>query len=296
MVNYGFEVLVARYQQPGYYNDPDFLIVDWPWLTLDEKKSHFALWSSFSAPLIISAYIPDLTDAEIAYLTNEDIVAIDQDPLALQATLVSQDGYFDVLTKSLSNGDRLLTVLNRGDDSNSTTISTERMGLGKGCTSTAKDLWTGESSKFTGSIDVTLSSHATAIYRISGVKPVTPTGMIFDTASVKCMTAGNSGISFSDCDGSDEQVWHVSSYGTISPLSCPWECLEVAGGTARLGHCNPHKANAKWIYHVTGNVINAATGSCLQSKGDYVGTCGEELDKQVFGLPSGVTVVRGSTV
>ena len=295
MVNYGFEVLLARYQQPGYYNDPDFLIVDWPWLTLDEKKSHFALWSSFSAPLIISSYIPDLTDAEIAYLTNQAIIAVDQDPLALQATLVSQDGYFDVLTKSLSNGDRLLTVLNRGDDSNSTTVTTERIGLGKGFTGTAKDLWTGESNKISGSLDVTLSSHATAIYRISGVKSITPTGMVFDTASTKCMTAAGSGITFSDCNGSDEQVWHVSSYGTISPLSCPWECLEVVGRATKLGHCNPHKSNAKWIYHVTGNVVNAATGSCLQSKGGYIGSCGEEQDKQVFGLPSGVTVVRGNT-
>lgn len=30
MTNYGFEVLLVRYQQPGYYNDPDFIISDWP--------------------------------------------------------------------------------------------------------------------------------------------------------------------------------------------------------------------------------------------------------------------------
>ena len=61
----GFEILRARYQSPEYFNDPDFLIVDHANLTLDEKKFHFALWCSFSAHLIISAYIPDLTDDEI---------------------------------------------------------------------------------------------------------------------------------------------------------------------------------------------------------------------------------------
>lgn len=279
-----------------YYNDPDFIIPDWPWLTLDEKMSQFALWSSFSAPLIISAYVPTLTKAELAYLTNKDVIAIDQDALALQATLVSQDGYFDVLTKSLANGDRLLTVLNRGDDSNSTTISTQRMGLGKGRSYSVKDLWTGETTKISGSIDVTLPTHATAIYRISSVKTVTPTGMFFNTASLKCMTADGSAISFVECNSSDEQVWQVSSYGTISPLSNPTSCLEVVGGTAKLGNCNPHKGNAKWIYHVTGNVVNAATGKCLQQSGSYIGECGEERDPQVFGLPSGVTVVRGQTV
>lgn len=296
MTNYDFEVLLARYQQPGYYNDPDFLIVDWPELTLTEKKSHFALWSSFSAPLIISAYVPELTADEVEYLTNEDIIAIDQDALTLQATLVSQDGYFDVLTKSLSNEDRLLTVLNRGDETNSTTISTERMGLEKGCTYTVKDLWTGKSGKMTGSIDVQLASHSTAIYRISGVKSVTPTGMIFNTASMKCMTAQGSKVTFSECDGSDEQVWRVSSYGTVSPLLSPWSCVEDVGGVAKLGHCNPHKANSKWIYHVTGNLVNVATKDCLQQHGGHVGSCGEERDGQVFGLPSGVDVIRGKTV
>ena len=296
MTNYGFEVLLARYQQPGYYNDPDFLIVDWPWLTLDEKKSHFALWASFSAPMMISSYIPDLTADELAYLTNTDIIAIDQDTLALQATLVSQDGYFDVLTKSLANGDRLLTVLNRGDETNSTTVSTERMGLEKGCAYTVKDLWTGDAGKITGSMDVKLASHATVIYRISGVNSVIPTGTIFNTASLKCMTADGSSIAFSDCVGSDAQVWQVSSNGAISPLSSPGSCLEAVDGVARLGHCSSHKADSEWIYHITGNVINTASGECLQENGHYIGECGEERDSQVFGLPSGVTVVRGKTV
>lgn len=58
LTNYGFEVLLVRYQSPGYFNDPDFLIVDHANLTMDEKKSDFALWSSFSAPLNISVYVP----------------------------------------------------------------------------------------------------------------------------------------------------------------------------------------------------------------------------------------------
>jgi alpha-galactosidase len=263
---------------------------------LDEKKSHFALWSSFSAPLIISAYVPELTDDELSYLTNKDIIAIDQDPLTLQATLVSQDGYFDVLTKSLSNGDRLLTVLNRGDESNTTTVDTERMGLEKGGSYSFKDLWTGETSQVTGSINVTLATHATALYRISGVDTVTPTGMVFNTASLKCMTASGSTISFAECNGSDEQVWQASSNGSISPLSSSNQCLEVSSGKAKLGNCNMQGSNSKWVYHVTGNLVNAATGDCLQENSNYVGECGQERDRQVFGLPSGVEVIRGNTV
>jgi alpha-galactosidase len=139
MNNYDYETLVARYQAPGYYNDPDFLIPDHPGLTLDEKRSHFALRASFSAPLIISAYIPALPEDVISYLKNENLIAVNQDKLAEQATLVSRDTTFDVLTRSLANGDRLLTVLNRGNNTASTTISIARIGLEPECSYVAKE-------------------------------------------------------------------------------------------------------------------------------------------------------------
>ena len=127
MFNYGQEVRLARYQRPGYFNDPDFLNVDHFDYTLDEKRSHFAIWASLSAPLIISAYIPDFTPAEVQYLTNKDLIAVNQDSLALQATLVSQDGTWDVLTKNLANGDRLLTVINRGNSTASYSVSVQML-------------------------------------------------------------------------------------------------------------------------------------------------------------------------
>lgn len=70
-----------------------------------------------------------LTNDELEFLTNRYVIAIDQDPLTLQATLVSQDVYFAILSKDMVNGDRLLTVLNRGNKPNSTTVSVERVGL-----------------------------------------------------------------------------------------------------------------------------------------------------------------------
>lgn len=148
MQNYNYNTQLARYQRPGYFNDPDFLIADNPELTLTEKKSHFALWASFSAPLIISAWIPGLPEDVVSYLKNSDLIKVDQDPLAQQATLVSRDDSFDVLTRSLANGDRLVTVLNRGNNTASTTISALRLGLQDTLsTYSAKDLWTGDAVK-----------------------------------------------------------------------------------------------------------------------------------------------------
>lgn len=299
LTNYGYEVLLARYQQPGYFNDPDFIIADFPQLSLDEKRSQFALWASFSAPLIISAYVPDLTADEIAYLTNKDIVAVDQDALGLQATLVSQDGTWDVLTKNLANGDRLLTVLNRGNSSESTTISLERAGLQTDCEYQAKDLWTGKSSAVTGSVEVTLAAHATAIYRISGVSSVVPTGMFFNTFSLQCLTASadSPSLAFQNCSGVDGQVWTFSEQGQATPLSSPGQCVTAGtNGEVGLEQCGgANQAQQMWTYDITGNYKNG--GMCLTDDADgSVGLlpCGDELDDQVFGLPSGVEVIRQS--
>jgi alpha-galactosidase len=298
MTNYGYEVLLARYQQPGFFNDPDFIIPDWPELTLDEKKSHFALWASFSAPLIISADVPNLSPDIISYLTNKDIIAVDQDPLGLQATLVSKDGTFDVLTKSLSNGDRLLTVLNRGNHTASTSISLERIGLSVDSAYIAKDLWTGSHITVQDAISITLSRHATAIYRFIDTDSVMSTGMIFNTASLHCLTASTTTLHFENCTGTDSQVWQVTSQGLIGPLSDPSTCIAAENSELTLQGCDTMDEGQRWLYLVTGNLVNDATKECLvekHSKGN-IETCGDELESQVFGLPSGVEVIRASVV
>ncbi|KGO74657.1 Aldolase-type TIM barrel [Penicillium italicum] len=95
----------------------------------EREKSQFALWASFGAPLNLDCYIPFLSDEEIAFLSNKALIAVNQDLLEQQSTLVSRDDTFDVLFRSLENGDRLLTVLNRGGNAATTTVSLARLGL-----------------------------------------------------------------------------------------------------------------------------------------------------------------------
>ncbi|KAF2203977.1 hypothetical protein GQ43DRAFT_221660 [Delitschia confertaspora ATCC 74209] len=312
MNNYGMQVRLARYQKCGFYNDPDFLIPDWLDLSLDEKRTHFALWAGFSAPLIISAYIPDLTDSEIEYLTNKDIIAVDQDALCEQATLVSQDGHFDVLTKNLANGDRLVMVLNRGNQTNNTVIPLERLGLDSGERYKAKDLWSGSSTTIRrGVVEIShLKSHATAILRISGAGrkgeklAVTPTGMIFNTFSLNCLAASPAShhrspisfVTFAACNAADAQIWRTLSNGRILSLNDDGLCLAAKEEKVIVTACSHDVTEAKrqqWSYGINGNLVNKEKELCLQEaeKGAAVLTkCGIELDSQVFGLPGGVTV------
>jgi alpha-galactosidase len=153
----------------------------------------------------------------LAYLTNADLIAVDQDELGLQATLVSQDGTWDVLTKDLSNGDRLLTVLNRGNSSSNYEISLSRLGIypknGSSCMLETEDLWTGSvASAHSSSISITnIPPHGTAVLRVSRLSSsrgdIVPTGIIYHSASLHCLQSAKHGsVSSIACDGADGKV------------------------------------------------------------------------------------------
>ncbi|OQE27387.1 hypothetical protein PENSTE_c004G10107 [Penicillium steckii] len=294
MKNYHYHTLVVRYQQPGYYNDPDFLIPDHPGLTDVEKRSQFALWASMGAPLIISAYIPDLSDSEIEFLTNKDLIAVDQDPLAEQSALVSRDSDFDVLTRSLANGDRLLTVLNRGNSTTKTSIPLARLGLSdSNCKYKARDLLTGSVSTISDAVDITLDSHATSVLRFTPPRKcatITPTGMIINTATSHCLTASSKGITFEACQATDSQVWHVTSQGSklnLSPLSNKSKCLAADDNGVSLVSCGG--SDTEWSHFMTGHLQSSQAGCLTESAGDgRMAACSLEQAGQILGLPSGV--------
>lgn len=64
----------------GGWNDPDMLEVGNGGMTIEEERSHFALWSISKAPLIIGCDLTTVSEESLAILTNEEIIAINQDP------------------------------------------------------------------------------------------------------------------------------------------------------------------------------------------------------------------------
>lgn len=314
LFNYGQEVRLARFQRPGYVNDPDFLNVDHFDYTDDERRTHFALWCSLSAPLILSTDVAALTDDQVEYLTNRDLIAVDQDPLVQQATLVSQDGTWDVLTKSLYNGDRLVTVLNRGNATANLDVSWARIGiypddLPSPASVVVRDLWTGENETVAldgvkGITATGIPSHGTGVYRLSNALPgesirTIPTGTIFNTFSLRCLTDSTEGtVTWANCTAADAQVWRVKSDGHVNSLLSADACLTVDGAAvvSSTAGCQTGKQN-RWDYFMSGNLINADTGLCLtedqSGTGDseaMVESCGYLTNEQVVALPIGVAL------
>ncbi|MEO6001751.1 MAG: putative Ig domain-containing protein [Opitutus sp.] len=111
---------------PGHWNDPDMLVVGkvgWgpalhdTHLSRDEQYSHISMWCMLSAPLLIGCPLDQLDDFTLALLSNDDVLAIDQDALGVQARRVATVGAVDVYQKPLEDGSIALAFFNRGAES-----------------------------------------------------------------------------------------------------------------------------------------------------------------------------------
>ena len=80
-----------------------------------EYKTHMSLWALLAAPLLAGNDIRSMTDETKAILENAEVIAIDQDKLGRQGSLVSKDGRTELWAKPLEGGDTAIALFNRGD-------------------------------------------------------------------------------------------------------------------------------------------------------------------------------------
>ena len=160
-------VPLASYARPGGFNDPDMMEVGRGGMTDTEMRSHFALWAVMASPLIAGNDLRSASAATLTILRNQNLIAINQDPLGLQAVQVSNDGTRRVLAKRLSNGDVAVALFNQG--ASTTTVTTTAAAIGKtGSSFTLRDAWTNATSTTSGSISASVPAHGTVVYRVSG--------------------------------------------------------------------------------------------------------------------------------
>src|SRR6185312_9864054 len=166
--NYAYNLPLGRFQQPGNWNDADFIIGGDSGMTLAESRSQVALWSMMSAPLILSSNLDKLSTQAIAVLSNDTIIAIDQDPLGRMATLVRRSPKMDVLLKPLSNGDYAVAVLNRSAATQKIDLHPADLGFAAkaDCSLNAQNLWTKSGPATVSTLQANIATHDTAIWRI----------------------------------------------------------------------------------------------------------------------------------
>jgi alpha-galactosidase len=79
---------------PGRWNDADMLQVG-NGMTEDQDRAHFTMWCMLASPLIAGNDLTTMSNATRSILTNKHAIAVNQDPLGIQATLVNGTGPVD---------------------------------------------------------------------------------------------------------------------------------------------------------------------------------------------------------
>ena len=165
------------------WNDPDMLMVGMTGMTTQMSQTHFTMWCMMNSPLMLGLDLRRITKGDELYniIANKDLIALNQDPLGLQAKRIyttatkadkdepvsSPDTAYitdcnrvDILAKPLADGSLALSFLNLSQEKKTGDFTADLMLLQeflgtrlpesfyKTKAFTFKNLWTGESGTF----------------------------------------------------------------------------------------------------------------------------------------------------
>ncbi|MEX3936222.1 alpha-galactosidase [Paraburkholderia phymatum] len=129
-------------QHTGYYNDPDMMVAGMR-MSAVHDQAHISLWAISGAPLILGNDLAKPLPADTArLLTNEEVLAIDQDALGLQGLLVAQSGRLQVWAKLLAGtGQRAIVLFNNSAKAAPMTVTWDSLGLVSSSQAMVRDVW-----------------------------------------------------------------------------------------------------------------------------------------------------------
>lgn len=119
---------LSAYAGGGHYNDMDMLEVG-RGLGSTIDLTHFGMWCIMSSPLLIGCDLTEISEETLKLLTNQELIALNQDRLGLQAHVVSRTGDVLLLAKDLETfmgNKRAFAVYNAGDAETEFTVEMEK--------------------------------------------------------------------------------------------------------------------------------------------------------------------------
>jgi alpha-galactosidase len=173
-------VPLAAYARPGAFNDPDMLEIGNGSLTAGEQRVQLSVWSILSAPLLAGNDLSTMTEETRAILTKGSVIALNQDPLGLQAVLIKSEGDIDVLAKPLAEcGARGAVLYNRGEVDAEASVTWQELWL-ENAPAAVLDLWTDtDVPARADGVTVLVPAHDAVALRVSGVEPPRPSGRTY---------------------------------------------------------------------------------------------------------------------
>jgi alpha-galactosidase len=164
------------YAGPGHWNDPDMLVlgsVGWgnehpTHLRPNEQLVHFSMWSMLSAPLLIGCDMTKLDDLTRNILTNDEVIAIDQDPLGIPAKRITADSNNsgEIWARPLVDHSTAVAFINPSTKPESVNVTWKQLGLGD--EQKVRDLWLHQDLGVQkGAYSVTVPAHGIVLIKVS---------------------------------------------------------------------------------------------------------------------------------
>jgi len=169
-----------RFAGPGHFNDPDMMIVGnvdvgrgsrvHPTrLTPNEQYTHVSLWCLLTGPLLIGCDMTKLDDFTLSLLSNDEVLAVSQDPLGRQASRLVKDGNLETWAKDMEDGSKAVGLFNRNDDA--ATVTAKWSDLGLTGEQTVRDLWRqADIGKFEREFHATVPRHGVVLVKMTSTR------------------------------------------------------------------------------------------------------------------------------
>lgn len=174
---------LRKYAGPGHWNDPDMMEVG-NGMSGDEDRGHFSLWAMLAAPLIAGNDLRSMSAETRDILTNRDVIAINQDPLGVQAFRYRVADDLEFFFKPLADKGWGFLVLNRGDEPadlrfdwrKEEVVDPDFPESGAGYAANFRDsryryreLWTDEEGSTRNALETTVPAHGVRLYRLDKI-------------------------------------------------------------------------------------------------------------------------------
>ena len=182
----------APYSGPGHWMDPDMMIVGnvsigpilHPTrLTPDEQYSHISMFSLLAAPMLIGCPIEQIDAFTLNLLTNDEVIAVNQDPLGKPARLVKEINGIQIWLKQLLDGSVAVGLFNTGGygtnpasyfnwgNETAASFNFDFSSIGLNGKYTVRDLWQQKNiGVFNGSMKTTINHHGVQMFQLTSKK------------------------------------------------------------------------------------------------------------------------------
>lgn len=285
----GQSLYLSPFAGGGHYNDMDMLEVGRS-MTPEEDRTHFGMWCIMASPLLIGCDMTTLKPETLELLTNKEVIALNQDPLGLQAYVAKRDGDTYVLVKDIEelNGNvRAIALYNPTDEPRELSIDFADIQLGGDVK--VRDLFAHKDlGGKRGSFSQTIPAHGLGLYRLEAderlMRDLYEAETAFLTSYQELYNAKAIGTPTHEQDGRCSGGVKVTRIGHRASNDIQWRDVVVPeDGDYRLSF--RYMANDKVRLYVQTN-DGEARQLQIEPSGEFVTT------EVVMPLRKGVNVVR----